>query len=411
MIELTMPKLGLTMEEGIIAQWHKNAGETIREGEVLLSIETDKATLDVEAEHNGVLLEILVPAGGKAPVGAPIARVSGPGENPAAPQAAVVRAEDVQPVEVAPEVPSCAPTASERVKASPAVRRRARELGIDPSTIRGSAPGGRVILRDLPLQPQPQEVTAAVPVATASELPGRTLAISPIRRAVAASMSEAAAVPQFRVTRAVDLTQTLALHEALRPFLDRAQVKVSVTDFLIQACALALVANREVNASFVSGERASGGQIRLHDQVNIGLAMVLPDGLVAPVLRDADRITLVETARRRQGLAAAARSGRLNAREMTGATFTLSNLGPMGVDQFDAIVTPPQAAVLAAGRVIHQPVAHGTEGIRVRPSITLTVTADHRVIDGALAAVFLRTVATVLEGASEYRLFEPSLKI
>ena len=406
MIELTMPKLGLTMDEGVIAEWHKRSGESFQDGEPLFAVETDKATLDVEAETNGVLLEILVPVGGKVAIGTPIARIETGAmaaltpaattpPNPGTPHAAPIAASN----------PS-RPAAEDRLRTSPAVRHRARELGIDLKRIRGSGPNGRIILCDLPLQPEPASAAHTHHAATASNLRGQSVALSPMRRAIAASMTEAAAVPQFRVTRSVDLTRTLALQEALQPMLSRDQIRLSLTDFLLHACALALAAHPDVNASYVRGAPESGDHIQLHEAVNIGLAVALPGGLMAPVLRDANQMTLIETAKRRRELTQAARSGRLSAQQMSDATFTLSNLGPMGVDQFDAIVTPPQAAVLAAGRVIQQPVAHGSESVRVRPTMILTVTADHRVIDGMLAATFLGAVATMLETASQYRLFD-----
>ena len=442
MIELTMPKLGLTMDEGIIAEWHKRPGEPFQDGEPLFAVETDKATLDVEAETNGVLVELLVPVGGKVAVGTPIARIEQRGAAARARAAATpsgAGAPTVNPIAASSQMPAIAASfqtpsiaapsqtrsiaasfqtsaiaaspqsrsiAEGRLRTSPAVRRRGRELGIDLNAIRGSGPNGRIILRDLPAQPESAGASDAQRAATASSPRGRLVPLSPMRRAIAASMSEAAAVPQFRVTRSVDLTRTLALQEALEPLLKRERIKLSLTDFLLHACALALTAHPEINASYVPGSPESGDHIRLHEHANIGLAVALPGGLMAPVLRDAGRMTLIETSRRRRELTEGARSGRLSAQQMTDATFTLSNLGPMGVDQFDAIVTPPQAAVLAAGRVIQQPVAHAIEGNRVRPTIMLTVTADHRIIDGMLAATFLGAIATVLEQASEYRLFE-----
>ncbi|HSQ03773.1 MAG TPA: dihydrolipoamide acetyltransferase family protein [Burkholderiales bacterium] len=390
--DLTMPRLGLTMDEGVIAEWHKNPGERFQEGEPLFAVETDKATLDVEAETNGVLVEVLVAVGEKANVGVPIARVETAGETAPPKAAGTIPEPRVARVERAASASGTKPVGEGRKRSSPAARRRGRELGIDLGALKGSGPDGRIILRDLPAG-----------TASPEALRGRSIALSPMRRAIAASMTEAAAIPQFRVVRTVDVTRTLALRDDLQRTLDCDRIKLSISDFLIHACALALRTHPEVNASFVR-KPGSADEIRLHDQVNIAIALALKEGLVAPVLRDADRITLQDTAKRRRELRDAARSGRLNAQQMMEATFTLSNLGPLGVDQFDAIVTPPQAAVLAAGRVMQRPIAGGAGGVEMRPAIVLTLTADHRAIDGAQAATFLSAIAAMLESASAYRL-------
>ncbi|MDB4895833.1 MAG: Catalytic protein of component of various dehydrogenase complexe, partial [Firmicutes bacterium] len=231
--------------------------------------------------------------------------------------------------------------------------------------------------------------------------PGQSIPLTRMRRIIAERMAlSTSTIPQFRVTREVDLTRTLAVREALLPL----QVKLSLTDLLIQACALTLVAQPNANASFVPGPTPADAAIQQHDQVNIGLAVALDDGLVVPVVAGADRLSLLGIAREREALVQAARSGKLSPAQLQGGTFTISNLGAYGVDSFDAIINPPEAAILAVGQVVRKPVVTAEGAVEVRPMLSLTLTCDHRVLDGAAAARLLGSLADRLQLADQYRL-------
>lgn len=414
-----MPTLGLTMEEGTIVEWFRKPGESFKEGDALFSVETDKAVLDVEAEADGILVEVLVAAGELAAVGVAIATIrtrqdekqdekqddkqkdkQGANAAPAvtAMEPKVAQAEpvaiDVPVVSVTPAPVAAATTG--RVAISPAARKAASEAGVDLASLSGSGPNGRIILRDLP-----------VASTAATDSAGVWTALTPMRRAIVGTVTQSLQVPQFRLTHSVDLTRLLAFRAALQPYWERSGARVSLSDFFVQASSIALVSFPQVNASFEDGP--SGAGIRQHGTVNIANALALDDGLMAPVLHGTQAMSLVEIARARIKLTAAAQSGNLSAQNMVGATFMISNLGPLGIDQFDAMVTPPMAAVLAIGRVAHRMVAEANGTSSVRPTVILTLTSDHRVMDGALAARFLAKLSSVLEQAEDFRPFQTTL--
>jgi pyruvate dehydrogenase E2 component (dihydrolipoamide acetyltransferase) len=404
-----MPTLGLTMEEGTIVEWFRKPGESFKEGDALFSVETDKAVLDVEAEADGVLVEVLVAAGELAAVGVAIATIrtrqdekQGANAAPVVPatERKAAQAEpvaiDVPVVSVTPAPAPVAAATTGRVAISPAARKAASEAGVDLASLNGSGPNGRIILRDLP-----------VASAVATDSSGVWTALTPMRRAIVGTVTQSMQVPQFRITHSVDLTRLLAFRAALQPYWERSDARVSLSDFFMQASSIALVSFPQVNASFEDGP--SGAGIRQHGTVNIANALAMESGLMAPVLHGTQAMSLVEIARARIKLTAAAQSGNLSAQNMVGATFMISNLGPLGIDQFDAMVTPPMAAVLAIGRVANRMVAEVNGTSSVRPTVILTLTSDHRVIDGALAARFLAKLSSVLEQAEEFRLFQTTL--
>lgn len=392
--EFIMPKMGLTMEAGLIRQWLKREGEPVHKGELLVALETDKAALEVEAPVSGVVRRLLVPEGSEVPVGTPIALIEQPGE-------------------AVPPAPGSTAPAPLWVRASPMVRRLAREHGLDLTGLTGSGPGGRIILRDVepllkaavpaappaapPSEPPAAPPSAPPPLAPAAPPSGRWEPYTPLRRATARQMIQAAQIPQFRVTMTANVASLEELRATLNRMLGAGGVRLSLTDFLIQACAQALRQHPRVNASY---DDRSGGGVWLHESVNVGVAVAVSGGgLRAPVISGADRLGLAELARRRADLTARAREGRVSEAELSGGTFTISNLGPYGVESFDAIVNPPQAAILAVGKAQPQ-----QDSGRPVTRLPCTLTVDHRVLDGAEAAQFLATVIRCLETTDAWRL-------
>ncbi len=403
--KVTLAKLSPTMEEGTIVAWHKREGETVKVGDVLAEIETDKANMELEALGAGVLRRILTPAGTKAPVGALIGVVGEPDEDieavlreaqtstPAAPAVAPPSTSSVTSPVAAPSTPAPTTTAG-RVKASPLARAMAAVRNIPLGTIPGSGPGGRVIKRDVegyatratslaPVMPTVAPSPATRPSGAVTEVP-----LSAMRRTIARRLSESFfSAPHFFVTLEIDMGPAVTLREQLA----RAGApKVSFNDLVVKACARALVAVPAVNA------RWAEDKILLLGDVHLGIAVALPDGLVTPVVRNADRKPLLELAAEIRDLAARARERRLQPEDYTGSTFTVSNLGMLGVTQFTAIINPPESAILAVGAVRRVPVVDGEE-LRPGDRMNVTLSADHRVIDGALAAQFLQQLQRLLE--------------
>jgi pyruvate dehydrogenase E2 component (dihydrolipoamide acetyltransferase) len=395
-----LPRLGQGMETGTIVKWLKSEGDTVEKGEPLFEVDTDKATQEVEAEASGVLLLISV-SSGEVPVGETIAFIGEPGEE-------VHQAEPVESkaAEAEPPDPVAADTSTEfrsvingareqaggRVKASPLTRRIARERGIDLGLVTGTGPDGRIIAEDLerapsaPVGPPAQ----AEPTSPAPHLPAavESVPLTSIRRTIARRLTEASQVPVFQLTVSIEMTQANALVERSREL--NPDVRVTVTDLLARVCASALQRHPDVNVQFT--EEA----LLRFPAANIGIAVAAPHGLVVPVIRSVERMALTEVAAERTGLVDRARAGSLQLADLEGGTFTISNLGMFGVEQFTAILNPPQAAILAVGATEERPVARNGELV-VRPMMTVTATFDHRAVDGAPAADFLRTVKTFLE--------------
>lgn len=436
MPEVVMPRLSDTMEEGTLSQWLKNVGDPVHKGDVLAEIETDKATMDLEAFEDGVLERQLVAVGTSVPIGQPVAVIgdgsakaeSAPVEPPAAvePTAAVETTAAVEPPAPeppAPEPPAPAPTAApptERgaaavrvsaptskpeLRTSPLARKLARDHDLDLAAIDGSGPQGRITRVDVEeaiaqreAEPAAVDVSAQGPaseplaVVTPTSAGGgdAVVPLGTIRRVAARRLSESQAVPHFFLTKHVEVERLIAFRAEVNAGLAESGTKVSINDLIVRGCAVALRAHPEVNASW------GGDTLLLHRHVNIGIAVSTPAGLVVPVIIDADRKPLSTIASETLDLAGRARAGHLTVNEMTGGTFTVSNLGMFGIDQFTAVINPPEAAILAVGAVTDVPVVRDGRLVAV-PMLKITLTVDHRVLDGATAAAFLRDLTAVLE--------------
>lgn len=430
---VVLAKLSPTMEEGTIVKWSKKEGDPVKVGDVLAEIETDKANMEMEALGAGVLRKILVPAGGKAPVGALIGVVADPGDDissllasasapapaaappaaqppapaqPAAPPAPPAEtnaaAREAPPATTtrapstpAPTLPASPPAArgsDERVKASPLARNMAAERNIPLGSVAGSGPGGRVIKRDIETWAKGSAAPAAEARAPAPAqpaiVPGQEIPLSSMRKAIAKRLSESKfTAPHYYVSMDVDMDSAVAMREQL---LRSESIKLSYNDFVVKACARALTRWPMVNASW------AGDKIVTHGEVHVGVAVALPDGLITPVVRNADRKSVPAISQEVKELAARARERKLRPEEFTGSTFTVSNLGMYDVTEFTAIINPPEASILAVGTVRKLPVVAG-DSVRVGHRMRVTLSSDHRVVDGAVAAQFLQEVRRLLE--------------
>lgn len=410
MIDITMPRLSDTMEEGTIVAWHKKPGDSVSVGEILVDIETDKAMMEYEAYEAGTIVEILVNEGGVATIGTPIARLDN-GRTSAAPSARPVAAatSSAAPLEqsetvtlTSPLVVETAEDAEHRI-ASPLVRKLAREHNLDLRQVRGSGPGGRIIRADLDGLLAAAEVEATrgptMPLASGPLLDAKRgskeVPFTNVRRVIARRLGESArTVPHFYVTAVADVEELVQLRTNLNDQLvPLGKAKVSVNDMLIRACALALREHPLVNASYVSDASST---MLIHDRINVGIAVASTNGLVVPVITDADKKTVSELGIEARQLVTLAGSKGVSLDQMSGGTFTISNLGMFGVEEFTAIINPPEGAILAVGTTKREPVGVGDE-ILLRHRMRYTLSADHRIIDGALAAEFLQTLTGLLE--------------
>jgi pyruvate dehydrogenase E2 component (dihydrolipoamide acetyltransferase) len=418
-IEIPMPRLSDTMERGTVARWAKKEGDAIAEGDVLADIETDKATMELESYETGVLLKILVQEGETAELGAPIALVGEPGEVVEAPVAANGAA--AAAVEEAPSpapAPAAAPTPERppriepsdgpaELRASPIARRMAADAGLDlrPLAGRGSGPDGRIVKVDVerlaaegvtaraaaapPTTPRTPPPPAPVPGAWES---AEGLAPTGMQRAVARRMTESKQnVPHFYLESEVDMTRAIELRREINRSLGEGGTKVSVNDLIIRACAVSLVEHPQFHRSWI------GDRIVQHEHAHVGIAVALDDGLIVPVLRDADRLTLTEIAAATRDIVTRARAGKVRQREIEGGTFTISNLGMFGVTSFQAIINPPEPGILAVGRTIERPVILDGQ-VQARPIMAVTLSVDHRAASGADGARLLQAIVRRLEG-------------
>jgi pyruvate dehydrogenase E2 component (dihydrolipoamide acetyltransferase) len=373
--ELTMPRLSDSMADAVILKWLKTPGEAFRRGEALLEVETDKATVVYEAEADGTLDAILVPEGGAASVGQPIATLVGDDGAAAAVQATPTNG---------------GAAAASRPNATPVARQTALALGLSLHEVAGTGPGGRITREDV-VRAAAATGTGA-PAAPSGNRRGDVMVVEPTttQATIARRMAQSAAeIPVFTVSADVDITEILSLRRGARE--DGREDVPSVNDFLLKAAALALRELPRFNASWVDG------RIELYSRVNVGVAVATDDALLVPVVVDADLRTLAEIAAESSRLADAARRRSLSPDELQGATFTVSNLGMFGVRSFTAIVDPPQAAILAVGGVRRDPVEDGRGGVAFRDAVTVTLTCDHRVVYGADGASFLSRFRELLE--------------
>jgi pyruvate dehydrogenase E2 component (dihydrolipoyllysine-residue acetyltransferase) len=385
--EVILPRLGQGMESGTIVRWLKSEGEPVEKGEPLFELDTDKVTQDVEAEASGVLLKIAV-AEGEVPVGQTVAFIGDQGEDVPEVAAAAQQQEKPEANEPEPrqeEPPQEVAAGNGRIKASPLARRKARERGIKLSDIRGTGPDGRIVAEDVERAEvgAPTPRVAPVPTGEVERVP-----LTNIRKTIARRLTEAWQIPVFQLQTSADMTRVDALvarHRERDP-----NVRVTVTDVLTKVSAQALMRHREVNAEFTEDA------ILLHPSANVGLAVAAPQGLVVPVIRAAERLSLIEIAAVRGDLVGRARESKLRAEDIEGGTFTISNLGMYAVERFTAVLNPPQAAIVAVGAT-EERVVPFDGGTAVRPMVTLTGTFDHRAVDGAPAAAFLQTLKESLE--------------
>ncbi|MCL5271366.1 MAG: pyruvate dehydrogenase complex dihydrolipoamide acetyltransferase [bacterium] len=461
---IEMPKMSDTMDTGTLVAWHKNEGDAIESGEVIAEVETDKATMELEAYESGVLLKILAREGEAVPVGDPLAIV---GENadedigamlktaeskkgaapakavkpagkavPAPPadraaarieeasaEPAVARSEALArpPAEARPatdrELPAPAtgvgprptveaPRDSHRVVASPLAARLAQEEGLNLALIKGSGPGGRIIKRDIE-RARSEGLAATAPVGlipaaryepragAEAEAEYEDVPNSPMRKTIAARLADSKShIPHYYVTVEIDMTQALALRRQLNAL---EEIKISINDFALKAAALALEKHPLMNASF------QGTYIRVYHRIDIGVAVAMEDGLITPVIRNINRKGLRAISEEARELAERARRKRLRPEEFTGGTFTVSNLGMLGVKHFTAVINPPEAGILAIGAVREVPVVEGGE-VRVGQRMDATLSSDHRVVDGAQSARFLQDFRFYMENPMTFAL-------
>jgi len=388
---VVMPALEMAQETGKLIAWRKKEGERVFKGEPLLEIETDKAVVEVEAPADGVLAGITAAEGAEVPVGRTIAWIVAPGEAPPAETetaAPAARASSHAKVESAPAVASTssAPAPTSSAKISPKARRLAKELGVDLALVQGSGAGGEILATDI-------QAFADRPAASpaSSKESGKLEVPSSLGRIMAERTTQSwTTVPHFFVSREIDAGALSQFRESIVGDIEKShQVRITHTDLLVALAARVLLKHPRLNGSWT----ANG--IELHDHVNMGIAIAVEDGVVAVVIPNAHAASLAEIAMQRRDMAERARGGKLRPADIANATFTISNLGMYKVDQFSAIITPPQAAILAVGGITDRVVAIDGKPA-VRPMMSLTISCDHRVADGARAAIFLNDLSDAL---------------
>ncbi|MGH3026513.1 MAG: dihydrolipoamide acetyltransferase family protein, partial [Gaiellaceae bacterium] len=367
-------------------------GDRVEKGDPLFEVDTDKVTQEVESDFGGVLLKIVLPSG-DAPVGQTIAWIGEPGEEiKDAPKEKQEKKEKAKAKPRKEGKPSQGEEVSDteavsdtggRIKASPLARRIARERGVDLSAVRGTGPDGRIIAEDVERGESTKRAPAAVPAGEVESVP-----LTNIRKTIARRLTAAWEAPVFQLTVSADMTRANELIARAREL--SPEVRITVTDLLAKLCAMALMRHRDVNVQF-----ADDALLRF-PTANVGIAVAAPQGLIVPVLRSVERQSLAELATARGELVGRARENKLTTQDLEDGTFTISNLGMYGIEQFVAVLNPPQAAILAVGATVDTPVARGG-AVEVRPVMTMTLTVDHRAVDGAAGADFLRTVKQFVE--------------
>jgi pyruvate dehydrogenase E2 component (dihydrolipoamide acetyltransferase) len=406
---ITMPKLSDTMVEGTIARWKKKQGDTVETGDILAEVETDKATMEMEAFDDGVLKEVYVPDGGVAKVGEKIALILAEGESPdgadAAPAAKEKAAPTAQPAESkaapAPAAPAPAAPSGARAKASPLARKIATERGVSLDGIQGSGPGGRVVAKDIPEKgaapaaaAPPAAAPAAAPKIQATAGEGdKRVPLSGMRRVIAERLlASKTQLPHFYLTIEVDAGSLMRLRKELNTANEAAGLpKLTVNDFILLAVARAASSHPYINASW------AGDAIIQYASVNISVAVAVDEGLVTPVIREANKLSLKEISAAVKDLAKRARDKKLKPEEYQGGTITVSTLGAYGIEQFFAIINPPQAAILAIGAIVKKPVVNAKGEIVVGERMAVSLSGDHRVVDGAVGAEYLGTLRKLIE--------------
>jgi pyruvate dehydrogenase E2 component (dihydrolipoamide acetyltransferase) len=433
MADVIMPKMGDAMTEGKVVRWYKKAGDPVRKGEPVLEIETDKVNLDLEAEQDGTLGDVTAAAGQMVEVGGVLATILAEGEKAApkraTPEAAPAKEQDSksapdsassrraidkkdsikkstgeygEAVEMkAPRIDRTAPATNVvampqaeggRRRSSPLARKMARDMGVSLEQIQGSGPGGRIVASDIknfkPADARQSQKPKAPALPPMQQLETKDIPLSAMRRTIAKRLAESTGpIPHFYLTAEYDVTNLLALREQLNEI---EGIKTSLNDFIVRAAALAIRHHPNVNASW--GDDA----ITQHGEVHIGIAVSTPEGLITPVVRNADEKSVSDIAAEVRSLADKAKNRELMPAEYQGSTFTISNLGAWGIEQFTAIINPPNVAILAIGAASAQPVVIDRQVV-IRDRMKVTMSCDHRVVDGALGAEYLRTLRSYLE--------------
>ena len=397
-VEVVMPKFGLTMTEGTIQKWFKAEGDAIKAGEPLFEVETEKVLYEVESSAAGTVAKLLYPVEAVVPVGLPVAVIAEAGENAAevaarysggAPAAKTAAAPAPAAVSL---TPVAAPSSGRREGApvTPAARKLAEEHKIDVSRVVGTGPGGRVTREDVQKVidaggQAPAPAAALPPAAAPAASAGQSVPLRGMRKVIAERMHKSLqGSAQLTITTEVDVTQLIDRRQEVQR-----EFNATYTDFIIQACAHALKQHARMNAAL------DGDAIHLQEQISVGVAVALDEGLIVPVIRNTDKKSLKDIAQETRGLAEKARAGKLTLEEVSGGTFTVSNLGMYGVDGFTPILNTPQTGILGVGRIVEKPVIYRGE-VTKRSMMVLSLTFDHRVIDGAPAGAFLQTVADLL---------------
>src|SRR6266545_8280531 len=404
-----MEALSPTMEEGRLVKWSKHEGDPVKSGETLAEVETDKAVMELVARADGQLLKVMVPEGTTVPVGNVVAWIGRPGEKgdgagsgeqgaaktagAGSREPGAVKPPTPAPVTAPAPVPD-APADAARVKASPLAKRIAKDAGVDLKLVQGSGPGGRVIKRDV--EAGATQARSAIPAPRSplpapSGVPYEDVPLTQIRKTIAKRLvASIGPIPHFFLTTEIDMERAAEAREALNQQLGEDGGKISFNDIISKAVALALVRHRACNAWFQEDH------IRYWNEVHVGMAVAIEDGLITPVIRNADMKTLSEIGAEARELAGRARNRRLRPEEYSGATFSVSNLGMFDIDQFTAVINPPEAGIVAIGSITAKTVPDG-DRVVVRRRLRLTMSCDHRVIDGATGAVFLKTLKQMLE--------------
>jgi pyruvate dehydrogenase E2 component (dihydrolipoamide acetyltransferase) len=419
---IEMPKLSDTMTEGTLLKWRKQKGDKVAAGDILAEVETDKATMEMEAFDDGILTEIYINEGQKVAIGQRLAMLLAPGEAAPAgappPAAPAPKPEPTQPAQPASSAPSNQSTPSTppapqppsdnggaRVKASPLARKIAAEKSIDLSRLTGSGPGGRIVQRDvLGAAPAPAPARAAAAPAPASSAPAAVPATPPgegdqripltgMRRAIAERLlASKTQIPHFYLNIEVDAGELMRIRAEVNADAEKAGLaKLTVNDFILKAAIVAAARNPKVNASF------AGDSVIQYAAINMAVAVAVEDGLVTPVIRDAQKKSLREISELVKDLATRARTRKLKPEEYQGGTLTVSNLGSYGIDSFSAIINPPQSLILSIGAIVKKPVVNAQNQIVVGQRMNIGLSADHRVVDGAIGAEYLAELRRLIE--------------
>jgi pyruvate dehydrogenase E2 component (dihydrolipoamide acetyltransferase) len=394
-----MPKLSDTMTEGVVAKWHKKVGDKVKSGELLAEIETDKATMDFESFYDGVMLHIGIQEGKGAPVDSILAIIGASGEDISAllsgdaPSKAETSAKNETPAKstesavAAPAAISAAANSDQRLKASPLAKKIAEDKGIDLSKVQGSGDDGRIVKKDVENYTPSKQANSAVAAYTGVESYTEE-PVSQMRKTIARRLAESKfSAPHFYLKMEVEMSKAIESRKAIN---DVSNVKISFNDMVVKAVAIALRSNPKVNSSWL------GDKIRYNNHINIGVAMAVEDGLLVPVVRFADNKSLSQIASEVKVYSQKAKDKKLQPADWEGNTFTISNLGMYGIDDFTAIINPPDACILAVGGIKEMPIVKNGQ-ILAGNIMKLTLSCDHRVVDGATGAAFLQTLKNLLE--------------